>query len=173
MKYPYPALMYTSMSLTSFCADDASARSRLVSSSPSRVCVSIRSWNDTQITSLNPTLYMPNKGIFVVLQKEARTLTRVFTHASSLADAEFNATIGLQQLPPWPTNKYHGFVRVSGGSGPMSYVLSKPYSIAIATQGSCRCHALRTRRNCETVSVSYMLTHSDIASIDVCACRYM
>jgi hypothetical protein len=93
-------------------------------------------WNDTQIAVLNPGVYLPSQPITVVLQRESRSLMKIFTRVSGRADKLFSATIPQDPLPTWPVASYYSYVYVLRNEGPVSYVLDNPYSIGISSTGT-------------------------------------
>jgi hypothetical protein len=97
---------------------------------------SLLRWNDPQIVSLNPLLYLPAIGITVVLQTEARSLILVFSEACARADPDFASSIPAAAQPVWPTQRYAASARVKKIDGAASYVLDHPYSLGISTSGT-------------------------------------
>lgn len=94
----------------------------------------ITRWNDPLLIALNPPLshILPNEGITVVLQADPFTFIKEFTRASTLVDEQFASLVGFTSYPKWPRHRYHRWASHNGTTGPTSFVMATPNSIAIA-----------------------------------------
>jgi phosphate transport system substrate-binding protein len=84
----------------------------------------ITRWNDPEITSLNPSVNLPDNTIQTIHDTLAEGGTFVFTSYLASVSPDFNATVGHGTLVPWPTG-----LQVPGNAGITALIQSTPNSI--------------------------------------------
>ena len=62
----------------------------------------IRRWNDAELTSLNPSVHLPNISIVVAHRSEASGTTYIFTDYLASVSAEWKSRVGTGKSVSWP-----------------------------------------------------------------------
>ena len=84
----------------------------------------VTKWNDPKITSINPTLSLPNQDIVVAHRSDGSGTTFVFTSYLSAVSSDWKTNVGVGKSVPWPVG-----VGGNGNAGVASVVKSSSYSI--------------------------------------------
>jgi phosphate transport system substrate-binding protein len=105
----------------------------------------VTKWNDTRITSLNPTLSLPNVDILVVHRSDGSGTTYIFTDYLSKAVPAWNASVGKGKEVKWPVG-----LGAKGNEGVAGQVKQTPGAIgyielAYAKQNNLPTAAIRNK----------------------------
>jgi phosphate transport system substrate-binding protein len=84
----------------------------------------ITNWNDPAITSLNPTLTLPNHAITTIHRSDSSGTTNWFTKYLSLVNPTWNSTVGGGTAVQWP-----GGIGSSGNAGVATSVNTTQYAV--------------------------------------------
>lgn len=84
----------------------------------------ITKWNDPQIQTLNPDLFLPAQNIIVAHRSDGSGTTFVWTDYLSKVSNEWKAQVGKGKSVQWPTG-----IGAPGNEGVASTIKSTPYAI--------------------------------------------
>jgi phosphate ABC transporter phosphate-binding protein len=85
----------------------------------------ITTWNDPQITSINPGVNLPNQNIVLVRRSDSSGTTSWFTKYLCLSSTTWASQVSNGTTVPWPATT----VGQSGNNGVAAYVEATSYSI--------------------------------------------
>ncbi len=86
----------------------------------------ITSWNDPAITSLNPSITLPDHTITTIHRSDGSGTTNVFTRYLSNVSSTWNSQVGFSTSVQWPGSNAIG---ASGNANVASTVTQTPYAI--------------------------------------------
>jgi phosphate transport system substrate-binding protein len=89
----------------------------------------ITRWNDPAITTLNPSLSLPNARITVVHRSDGSGTSYIFTNYLSSVDSAWAAKVGASKTPDWPVGEGD-----QGNAGVATEVDRTPFSIGYIEQ---------------------------------------
>ena len=95
-------------------------------------------WNHPALLALNPLLVAATAPIEVVLPAESMASMADFTALCAWFDPAFAALIPSSTLPKWPRHRYQRSTVVPGMTGPTSYVIDTPNTIALVVSSYAR-----------------------------------
>ena len=91
-------------------------------------------WNDTRITSTNPTLTLPQLGITLILAPETVCTVLLFKQAFDKFHPNFSKVVNISMVPDWPLQKYHSYSFAGGITGVGSAVIAQDGTIGMVVQ---------------------------------------
>ena len=90
----------------------------------------VKTWNDPVIAKANPGAKLPNEPINVVVRADSSGTTFVFSQHLSAISADFNNSVGTNNMPNWPVG-----TKSKGNEGVTASLMTTPGSIGYVEYG--------------------------------------